>query len=98
MPAADPMALSVLALEAVRVNAALMGEFLTNLSQSKHDAISALLRGGGSLGVETLVRANSFRVLLVGIEQEGQRRVLAEVAAPPNPSPAGRVNDEAEGW
>lgn len=85
VPADDPRVLSRLAAEAMRVNGALLGEIFLVLPEDKHDAIRRLLAGGGSIGVETLVdRRQSIRVLVVGIEREGTRRILAEVVGPPS--------------
>ena len=82
IPAANPKALSVLAAAALRSYGALRGELLLTLPDDKHAAIGALLAGGGSIGIETLVdRRQSSRVLLIGIEREGRRLVLAEVSA-----------------
>ena len=60
-----------------------MGELFPTLPEEEHESIHAPLRGGRSVGIETLVdRRQSFRVSLVDTEREGRRLVLAEVSAP----------------
>lgn len=65
----------------LRANGALMDALLQALPADKQTALERLLAGGGSVGIETLVDRNAAcRVLLVGIELEGSRLVLAEVS------------------
>jgi hypothetical protein len=76
-----PGTLSQLCAAALRANGALMASLLQSLSAGQKEALQRLLTAGGSVGIETLVDKNAAnRVLLVGLEREGSRLVLAEVA------------------
>lgn len=76
-----PGTLSQLCAAALRANGALMASLLQALSAGQKEDLQRLLAGGGSVGIETLVDKNAAsRVLLVGLEREGSRLVLAEVA------------------
>jgi hypothetical protein len=76
-----PGALSQLCAAALRANGSLMAALLHGLPVEKKTAIQRLIDGGGSVGIETLIdRSAANRILLVGLEREGTRQVLAEVS------------------
>ena len=55
---------------------------LKALPQTKHDALQALLDGGGRVGIETSIdRRGANRIKLIGLEREGARLMLAEISA-----------------
>lgn len=78
----DPMALSQLCAASLRANGDLLAVMLKALPQTKHDALQALLSGGGCIGIEVTVdRTGANRIKLVGQEREGARLMLAEISA-----------------
>lgn len=79
-----PGNLSQLCAAALRANGALMAVLMQKLSADQHEALQRLLAGGGSVGIETLIdKSAANRILLVGLELEGTRLVLAEVSTNP---------------
>ena len=82
IPIPDPMALSQLCAASLRANGDLIAVMLKALPQTKHDALQALLDGGGSIGIEvTTDRRGTNRIKLIGMEREGARLMLAEISA-----------------
>ena len=78
----DPMALSRLCAASLRASGDLIAVMLATLPQTKHDALQALLDGGGSIGIEvTTDRQGTNRIKLIGMEREGARLMLAEISA-----------------
>ena len=83
MATKDHEALSQLCAVSLRVNGCLMDAILKQLPPEKIRSVDGLMEGGASVGIETLVnKAGRTRVLLVCVELEGARRVLAEVPPP----------------
>lgn len=83
VPAADAATLSQRCAASLRANGALIAAMLQDFQKEGLDAVSAVLAGGGSVGIETLVDGNAVNTIhLVAIEREGTRRVLATIAQP----------------
>ena len=85
IPSPDSANLSTRCAASLRANGELMSAMLQDFPKAKLDAIDRLLAGGGSVGIETLVDGKAVnKILLVGIEREGSRLVLAEISTPQN--------------
>lgn len=83
IPAIDHVELGKRYAAALAASAELLAVMAKDLPPDRMQAMSALLDGGGRVGIEATVdKAGTSRAVLIGIEREGARRVLAEVAAP----------------
>jgi len=66
----------------LRANGDLMASILADFPPEKLQALDALLAGGGSVGIETLIDGQARNLIrLVGVEREGARLVLATISA-----------------
>lgn len=70
----------------MRANAELLDAMLQDYSMAnKLPLIEELLKGGGSVGIETLVDGRAkTKIMFIGIEREGARLVLGEIKTPEN--------------
>lgn len=77
---ARPITLAERCSTSLLANGELIGAILSDFPPEKLEAIDNLLKGGGSVGIETLVNGKAANVIrLVGQEREGARLVLATI-------------------